>query len=281
MMNDTFDFKRFGQLLAYDGKKSFRTFGLTLLVLCCFPVLLWIISFLVPADVHPMIRRSNMYVALLLCVVLFPAKAFGDINLSREGVSFAMLPASKLEKFFSMVSCSLLAILAVVLGFYLVDAILTLLPFGGFKEFIKGDIFSEMNKQMTSSTAPHELAWEETIMVTDFITKMMRYARIFIVITILTINAFFLLGNTLFKKHKTAKTIAIFFGISWALSLIFSVLLIPFGGLSWMENIMDSDDIEWIFGMMNTIAIVSLVVNALIALGLYVATHLKLKNQKY
>ena len=41
-MNNKFNFKRFGQVLAKDWKEYFRSFGITLLVWACLPIVLWI-----------------------------------------------------------------------------------------------------------------------------------------------------------------------------------------------------------------------------------------------
>ena len=55
-MNNSFDFKRFGQLLAYDWKRYVRNFGITLLVWVSMPILLWVASLVFGSEVPVEVR---------------------------------------------------------------------------------------------------------------------------------------------------------------------------------------------------------------------------------
>ena len=135
-MSNTFDFKRFGQVLVKDWKNYFRNFGISLIVWSCIPILFWIVTLISDINMDND-TRASIIASLVFSVLLFvPSKVFGNANLSREGVSFAMLPATNLEKFLSMVLyCSILTPLIVGLGSWAIDSLLYLLPFGGFTYF--------------------------------------------------------------------------------------------------------------------------------------------------
>ena len=135
-MNKSFDFKRFGQVLAKDWKDYFRNFGISLIVWSCIPILFWIVTLIFDGNMENG-ARAVVIASLVFSVLMFvPSKVYGKANLSREGVGFAMLPATSLEKFLSMVFyCSVLTPLIVGLGSWAIDSLLYLLPFGGFTYF--------------------------------------------------------------------------------------------------------------------------------------------------
>ena len=136
-MNNKFDFKRFRQVVAEDWKLYFRRFGITLTVWACLPIILWITSLVFEIDVDPSTRAGFILAFIIATVMTVPAHMYGKVNLSRDGVSFAMLPATSTEKFLSMVLfCSIITPLFCGLGAWAVDSFLTLLPFGGFKKYV-------------------------------------------------------------------------------------------------------------------------------------------------
>ena len=101
-MNNTFEFNRFKNLLVNDGKKYFRNFGTALIVFCCLNAIYWIFNLLFGSETMPPIRFGMLLLWTALAMMLVPEKVYGKANLSREGVGFAMMPASSLEKFLSM-----------------------------------------------------------------------------------------------------------------------------------------------------------------------------------
>ena len=179
-MNDSFSFERFGKVLKMDFGNYVQSFGIRMLVLCLTPVALWIISILGKFPVDIEVRGSFMVTLIGLATILVPEKIYGHVNQPREGVGFAMLPATSSEKFFSMlVWCSLVTPLVCALGLYLVDTLLTVLPFGGFKEYVTFVL-----------SKPYGLV------------DASLFASIF-----LLISSVFMYGNVCFKKRKTGKTI--------------------------------------------------------------------------
>ena len=240
-MNNNFDFKRFGQVLAKDWKDYFRNFGISLIVWSSIPVLGWITTLIFDFDMDVDPRIAT--IACLVYSVLFfvPSKVYGKANLSRDGVSFATLPATHAEKFFSMLFyCSVLTPILVGLGSWAVDTLLTLLPFGGFEEFV---------------------ALPKSHLGLQLIT---------IACTGMLLSSIFLFGNMIFKKRKTGKTIA------WSLLIIFVVTMVLQLCNFWeaivrWEINLKPGVLPWI----------SNAFMLFLAIVFYILTYRKIKNQKY
>lgn len=190
-MNNTFDFKRFGQVLAKDWKDYFRNFGISLIVWSCIPVLFWITTLIFDVKMDAD-GRIGTIAALVFSVLMFvPSKVYGNANLPREGVGFASLPATNAEKFFSMlIYCSVVTPILVGLGSWAIDTLLALLPFGGFNGLV--------------ALPKSELGM---LLVT-------------IACSVLLFSSIFVFGNMIFKKRKAGKTIA------WTMLIVFVGTLI-------------------------------------------------------
>ena len=245
-MNNKFDFKRFGQVLAKDWKQYFRDFGISLIVWSCIPVLFWIVTLIFDTEMENGSRAVVIGSLVFLVLMFVPSKVYGKANLSREGVGFAMLPATNLEKFFSMVLyCSILTPLIVGLGSWAIDSLLYLLPFGGFTYFFVVLPKSELGLLIIS-----------------------------IACSIILFSSIFLFGNMVFKKRKAGKTIA------WGLLIIFVITMTlqlfhfwdAFG--MWVTNTsyhLEKRFLPWLY-------------NAIMfafAILFYILTYRKIKTQKY
>lgn len=285
-MNNTFNINRFGNLLALDGRKYLRNFGITLAILCGIPIIGWLLSLIFGFTMPTLPRWGGIYLAMILGIIMIPAKAFGDINLSRDGVRFAMLPVSNLEKYMSYVLFCLLTPVVIVLGSWAVDSLLTLLPLGGFDHYIKHfgmngimqDFIAEINS-MTDTDVVNELG-------DDFpkVFSMLGPAySIGIIINMVFNVGLFMLGNLLFKTHKTGKTLACVIGVSYVLSMLMQVFLLSKGIFPWMnENSFGiSADLNAITNFVSGSMIFSNILHAVLTIGLYIGIFFKLKTQKY
>ena len=247
-MNNTFDFKRFNKVLAYDWKRFIRNFGITLLVWMSMPVMFWVTSLVFDFELDPFIRIDIIVALMAITVMSAPARIYGKVNLPREGVSFGMLPATNLEKFISMfLYCSVLTPVLTVLGSWLVDCLMTLLPFGGFIEYIplwdalSGVTFSEAVAMLVALIA---MVWAE--------------------------SSVFMFGNMIFKRRKAGKT----FGWVLLINFISGLLLRLTNGerlLDWVFKDGNSVTNIWIF----------IVMTMAVAMGFYYGTYRKIKTQKY
>ena len=285
-MNNTFNINRFGKVLAFDGRKYIRNFGLTLAILCGLNLVLWILTLIFDFTMPTMPRYMVIYLAMLLAIILVPAKAFGDINLSREGVRFAMLPASNLEKYCSYVLFCLLTPVIVAFGSWIVDALLTLLPFGGFDHYIRHFGFSGMMNDFfleIGELTEVEMTGEGFDVFQNVMNVFGPAYNYSIIIGSVFSLGLFMFGNLLFKTHKTAKTLAVMIGVSYVISLIMQVFFVSKGIYPWMSEASlgvsaDAGDlIDFARGAMTY----SNILNTILTVGLYVGLFFKLKTQKY
>ena len=242
-MNNKFDLKRFNQVVAEDWRLYFRRFGITLTVWACLPIVLWITSLVFEFDLDPDVRAGFIFAFIVATVMTVPANVYGKANLSREGVSFAMLPATSSEKFLSMVLyCSIVTPLFCGLGAWAVDSLLTLFPFGGFKAY-----------------------------VIPFKMDYLGHNLLFGAMLFFTESSLFMLGNMIFKKRKTGKTFA------WILLILFVITLLIQIPFLWdcldyvMEHIQNPEAAYWC-GIAFLLALTTC---------FNLLTYRRIKNQKY
>lgn len=285
-MNNTFNINRFGNLLAFDGRKYIRNFGLTLAILCGIPLVGWLLTLIFGFTMPTLPRWITMYILVMLGIILVPAKAFGDINLSREGVRFAMLPVSNLEKYLSYALFCLLTPVVIILGSWAIDSLLTLLPFGGFEHYIKHfGMFSMMQDFLTEVGALNDsgVVGDADVDIQAVFDKFgSSYEWRLVIGTIFSVGIF-MFGNLLFKTHKTAKTLACMIGISYIITLIMQSFFFAKGIYPWMDGdtMGISGDIDSITGFINGAMTFSNIINLILTIGLYIGIYYKLKTQKY
>ena len=280
-MNNTFDINRFGKLLAFDGRKYLRNFGLTFAILSGIPLVGWLLTLIFGFTMPTLPRWFGIYLAVMLGVILVPAKAFGDINLPREGVRFAMLPVSNLEKYCSYVLFCLLTPVLILLASWGVDSLLTLLPIGGFTHYIRSFGFQNIMNDFMVEIG--ELANEDITQAEgmDVFMNMFGkgYTLSFLIGIILNVGIF-MFGNLLFKTHKTAKSLGCLIGISYVSSMILQLFLIA-AGKSIFMNPESFGDLESISTLTNGTLMITNIFHTILIIGLYIGIYFKLKTQKY
>ena len=282
-MNNTFNFNRFGKLLAMDGKKYLRNFGITLAILCSLNVGTWLLTAVFGFTMPTFIRWMVIYVAVFLSCILVPAKAFGDINLPRDGVRYAMLPVSNWEKYLSYVLYCILTPVAVALFSWGIDSLLTLIPFGGFQNFIKSlgmmgtmsDFFSQL-ADPSGVLDPSDLT-EDYYFGLNMMNKIGAAEVWNYLVGFLFTTGFFMMGNLLFKHHKTGISFGIMMGFSYALSTIMQVVMLSPSFFKLASGV----NFESIYNMVGSMMWASIIVNAVLTIALYVGIFFKLKTQKY
>lgn len=285
-MSNKFNINRFGSLLAYNGRSYLRNFGITLAILCGLNLVLWLLTLIFGFTMPTLPRYCLIWLAMMLGIMLVPAKAFGDINLPREGVRYAMLPVSTLEKYCSYALFCLLTPVIIIFGSWLFDSLLTLIPFGGFEHYIKHfNIFDMMHDFMMEVGALNDegvVAADDVDVLAVFekFGKGFDWSRI---INIIFSVGFFMLGNLLFKTHKTGKTLACMIGISYIMSMVMQVFMFSKGIFPWIsgDTLGISGDFDSIVHFVNGAMGFSNIINALLTIGLYIGIFFKLKTQKY
>ena len=251
-MNNTFDFKRFHKMLSYDWKRFVRNFGITLLVWMCMPVAFWVISLVFNFELPTEVRESIIFGLVAITLMLAPSRIYGKVNLPREGVDFAMMPTTGLEKFFSMfLYCSLVTPAVTLMGSWLVDSFMALLPFGGFKGFAMQD---------------------------DFLRNITFGDFVMLVVSLVTaawaVSSIFMFGNMVFKRRKAGKTFAWGMLIVFALSMIFQLFQFWNAFGIWVTNTSCQVGVRFLPWVYSAVQLV-------VAIVFYVLTYHKIKTQKY
>ena len=287
-MNNTFNFNRFGKLLAMDGKKYLRNFGVTLAILCGLNIGNWLLSAVFGFTMPTFIRWMAIYVAVYLSCILVPAKAFGDINLPRDGVRYAMLPVSNLEKYLSYVLYCIMTPVVVALVSYGIDSLLTLLPVGGFKHFIKSlgvmgstlDFIGEIGGDAGVVLDPSDLT-SDYLGLLDMFNKIGSVESWNHLVGFLFTTGFFMMGNLLFKHHKTGATFGIMMGFSYVVSMFTQTILFASRGFHGL--FINANDVSFsaMSDMIGGLMTFSIILNTVLIIALYVGLFFKLKTQKY
>lgn len=278
-MNNTLDFKRLGKVIKRDCASFISNLSLTLIILWAIPVIFWLFSSLTPGNDHiEAISRIGFIKTLqTIILILAPARIYKYCNDSRQGIGYAMLPASSLEKFISMVFyCVIVAPIVYLVGALAVDSILAIFagPYDGFAI----SAYFDSQAQIKQFFETHPMSFDESwpLMFNSISPTFMILSSIF---STLMLSSIFMLGNMVFKKRKTGKTIGIIILICIIIMICFVNYVAHF---ETMFSSMDADNAAEIIKrmmhiMMNVVFYTSIVVS-IVMLWL---TYYKIKTQKY
>lgn len=230
-MDNTFKISRFGKYFVYDLKRQWKNIGMLMLIFALSPVIFYMLYMFFAAlfDGGLMklfsgmsidgpsiwVRFGMAAVMITIFVMLFPSRAYGEITDKAKGSEWLMLPASRLEKYVSMMLVTLLVIPIMYIVVYLLSDGLVCL----FDKSCGGALMSFRINDLLRTTdiiIPANGLW-------IIIANTVQYAIIF------------LLGGLIFKKWKVVGTVLVLF----ALQMVFSGLLSVFitnADLDWWGN---------------------------------------------
>ena len=268
MKDKKFDFNRFGKLFVSDLKNAYAQFGNTLLILVIAAHVSWITGLVFHFgdalnECYPTARCIVACTVCTLAVYMAPSRIYKNVNIPGKGNYFAMLPASLPEKFVSMlIMCIVVVPVIYMLSFFVLDVLLTALPFGPYKEFI----------------------WKtELDVIIDRVTDFAAVTPRMLVQSLLSAvggASLFVMTNTIFKTHKFSKTIMWIIIISFALSLVSVPIaqIVGYDIIEWMQDIMSSYSEEKI---VNAVMWISMIVSAVVDFVLLFVTYRRLKRMQY
>lgn len=268
-MNKTLDIKRFGNVLRYDAMSYFQNFGWTLLILFAIPIGIWFllyINFHEAAEATGDFRYFILSFLMIIAMILAPSRLYKTCNDPRRGIQFAMLPASSLEKFLSMLFyCALVTPLLYVAGSIAIDTILTSIP--GSNPY-DGYIFNY-------------LSYKDLVKIGD--TDVVEYVQglklpFYSLFVCLAYISIFIFTNMLFKKRKVSKTIGILALIGIVMMVIFIRAMIRFNDLDFAT---DEALIEYIKLFIKRLVYASYVLNIIISSVMLYFTYYKIRKQRY
>ncbi len=260
-MNNKFDWNRFCKVVNKDFRNMWPMFGTTMIILAVLPFAVWLFMTVIGVDVplDPAFRLIMIQGVAYIAAMMTPSRMYRTWNLRNEGIYYAMLPATKLEKYLSALLFSLVVCpLVVYLGSFVLDMFLTALPFGAWEDWLweskvgfpfildLGTILSEM------ATAD---AGVDTFRMLYFGTMYNISCWLGYICTVMM----FLFTATLFKRHKVLQTILWLYVINFVLSIVLiPVFMVVFGSADFMEwvtdlitNMSGQQMANWFFGITN------------------------------
>lgn len=283
-MSNTFNINRFGKVLKHDGLNFFPNFILALAILWAIPVVIYLFTALMPSDdtthVFGAMSRINVIDFLLkITIIIAPAILYKTCNDSRKGIGYAMLPASTLEKFLSMVIfCVIVTPIIYLAGALAIDSILALIngPYDGFAASMYFNKYAQIDNTVVQHHMNEYLDDTWPLFIENLSPTFM---TILSLLGTLMLSAIFMFGNMIFKKRKTGKMI----GILILLSIIFMIIFINYvaNHETMFSNLDENNITEFIerviYIMMNVAMYTEIVVSAVLLWGIY----RKIKTQKY
>ena len=284
-MNNTLNINRFGKILKHDGLNFFPNLILTLAILWAIPVIVYLFAALMPTndtkDAFDAFSRVDLISTLAnIAIIIAPARLYRYCNDSRKGIGYAMLPASTLEKFLSMIIyCVIVTPIIYVAGALAIDSILALFhgPYEGFAVSIYFDTFAKINAVFQRDN----IMLDESFML-YYASISQTFMLILSALGTLTISSIFMFGNMIFKKRKTGKML----GILILLFIIFMIVVINYVAHNedialYFQQMNDDNKAEIIkniiFRTMDITFYAEIIISALMLFGVY----RKIKTQKY
>lgn len=217
-MTHVFQFSRFGKYFVYELNRLRNNFGVSLLAMGILPLIVYVFSGILKmfsGSFSPVVMgqegRISLYCfATLFLVIAFPSKVWGNLTEKHAGSEYLMIPASRLEKFLSMMLVALVVVPLVFNVLYLSsDALLCAL----FKDC--GEPLVYLPSKLNAL-----LAEDGTLRLVGggfWIGYMVLVGNILL----------YLLGALFFKKAKPAKTILCMFLLSILGALIIRLVAGP------------------------------------------------------
>ena len=260
-MNEIFDFKRFWTYFKYDLKQMWRNHSKAAIMIggaSAIFYVIWVLCSLVFTQhwTSPIIyARLGVFVLAFTILELYMVRAYGYLTEKKAGSAWLMVPASKAEKFVSMVLmvCIVIPLLFFV-AYMAIDGILALVDPTYGQALISGGV-GAYGKILQGISA---LSNESPITFTPG-------SVIFMLIISLFCNfLYFNLCGICFKKSKLVGAIAILFGLSLVLSLLTGILVPQFVKNIDYTTMDDMQAAHWVAGIMNA----SVIFTCLLTVGL-------------
>src|SRR5574344_730878 len=229
MNSDIFNFNRFGKYFTTDFKSFITRYWLSLLILSCSGVFIYIfkrilrIIFMGGDDFSgdysffgAPSRGVIFLIFLAITTITAPKKCYGYITDKKDGTSFLLLPASRLEKYLSMLIISCIIVPLIFISMYLsIDTLICILDSHCGNPIVTINLFDAIIKMNEGNIVSLDDGSQVNILNLDVIKPWMFIDDIF------SIVLFFLLGALIFKRSKIAKTLGCYLIISTLFSVLF------------------------------------------------------------
>lgn len=264
-MNETFSFKRFGTYFKYDITRLWRKHSRAVILMGFSGVILYVVwvffglLFNQTYSAPPFGARSAVLMIVAIVLELYMTRFYGFLTDKKEGSDWILIPASKAEKFTSM----LLNILIVIpVSFFVValgtDWLICLL------DKTAGD---PMISSVSSLMSHINLDEEDMIVMRELMVSPASFVALTIVGGLAN-YLYFLLCGICFRKNKIFYAILIIFGLSTILSTL-GAFIIPSLDFSNIDN-MDEESIKaMVRGFMVTMYILTVAITGGLGWGVW------------
>lgn len=236
MKNDIFNFRRFGKYFASDIRTCAANYGLSLLTISLLsPLVLYVIVATINQIMHNTwdgpdigLRVFAFAVAMICMVVTMPVKCYGKITEKQYGSFWLTLPASRLEKFISMIlmTCIIVPVSGVLLYLGL-DALICAFDHTCGQNLFAGglELLQKMGEanEVTLNLIDENITIEDATLVQELVRQMNNPWMYIDEIFCFTLP--FLLGAVFFRNGKTVKTFIALFAISTVTGMICSPIM--------------------------------------------------------
>mgnify|MGYP003290850448 FL=1 len=236
MKNDIFNFRRFGKYFATDFRTCWANYGLSLLTISLLsPLVLYVIIVTINQIMHNTwdgpdigLRVFAFAVAMICMVVTMPVKCYGKITEKQYGSFWLTLPASRLEKFISMIlmTCIIVPVSGALLYLGL-DALICAFDHTCGQNLFAGgtELLQRMGeaKDVTLNLIDESITIEDATLAQELVRQMNNPWMYIDEIFCFTLP--FLLGAVFFRNGKTVKTFIALFAISTVTGMICSPIM--------------------------------------------------------
>ena len=292
--NDIFNFKRFGKYFGSDIRTCWANFGLSLLTISILlPTAIYIISTALKQIMTQhwsgpglQIRLFIFIIAMFCIIVTMPVKCYGKITDKQYGSLWLNLPASRLEKFASMIlmTCIIVPVSGALLYLGL-DAVICALDSTCGQNMVAGgmELLQKMGEaqDVTFNFIDENITIEDATLAQEIIRQINNPWMYLDEIFCVTLP--FLLGAIFFRNGKTVKTILALFAISTATSIICAPIL-----TNWALEIVNAanDDPTVILQMFNNklfknLVLIDTVTDTVTNLALLAGVWFRIKTLKH
>ena len=293
--NEIFNFNRFGKYFASDLKTCGANYGLSLLALTVLaPAATELIfagfSLLLDLSWHGagLGLRVGVFATAMFCmIVTMPVKCYGKLTDKQYGAFWLMLPASRLEKYISMLLICCVIVPALGLGMYLgVDALICAIDHTCSQSILAGalDLMDEITTFKMNMGGVEVDVPKESIMALENGSKFIRQVTNpwLYVDEVLCVSLPFLLGAICFKKGKTVKTFLAMAAFSMALSMFATPMMMAVMDKFTMAGSED-EAMMMMFesGFYNNLIWLDIVSDTLLYGGILVAIWFRIKSLKH
>lgn len=279
-MNETFSAGRFFRFFLFDNKQIWSrntravvTFGGLGIILYVVTVLLGLI-FTQEWNGPSIWARVFTLAFASLVLVFYQTRTYGYLTEPKAGSAYLMLPASRLEKFISMMVITLIELPLAFFGIYLcVDGLIALIDPTVEGAIITNisNIYSSFNQFVSSNAEAVDLGIGAAGLTFQFWVDTCIYLL------------YFLLCGICFKKHKIASGLAILIGLSLLITIFFGVSIHAglFNGITRMLQGLSDAPVEKTTSLINWIVNSGFVLNGLTVIGLATGIYFRIKTLKH